>query len=224
MLELREIAYSYRQDKTPAIYRYDMGLHGGRIAGILGPSGSGKSTMLDLIAGFLMPDSGDILLEGQSILGLPPQKRPVNILFQKNNLFEHLSVIQNVIIGIRGRISGTPQEIKKAEAILRQMDISDYRDKPVTQLSGGEQQRVALARALIRRKPILLLDEPFTGLDSETKDGILQIVRDITTEIGLHTVMVTHDRNDCNKIADSIYQMKDNKLIALSPAEAEESN
>ncbi len=213
MLELHEVNYRYESNGENITYRYDLDISAGEVAGILGPSGSGKSTMLDLIAGFLTPFSGNIVFDGKVITNLPPESRPVSILFQHHNLFEHLSVLQNVLIGIRGEIKGNSDEIELAKDILSQMNILDQKDKKVSDLSGGQQQRVALARVLIRKRPVLLLDEPFTGLDIDTRKKMLQLVRDITKENKHHTVMVTHEKSDCDDIADKVYTMNNGILI-----------
>ncbi len=213
MLEIENLTYRYRHDGRSDTYSYTMGVKGGEIVGILGPSGSGKSTLLDLISGFLAPEGGTIELDDVELSHVDPERRPVTILFQNYNLFEHLTSIENVLIGLRGSAKGTREETAKADEMLEKMNILDQRDKVVSQLSGGQQQRVALARALLRDKPILLLDEPFTGLDDQTKDEILHLVRRITTQNNLHTIMVTHDKRDCDKIADKIYTIDNGVLI-----------
>ncbi len=221
MLRIDDLRYTYRAGGgDPLSYRYSLTLNAGEVIGILGPSGSGKSTLLDLIAGFLLPRSGTILLDGRPIEHLPPEKRPVTFLFQQHNLFEHLTAMQNLLIGLHGDTRGTPDEKARARTVLREMGIADQADKVVTALSGGQQQRVALGRALLRDRPVLLLDEPFTGLDPLTREGVLRQVRTLTRTRMLHTVMVTHDRSDCDAIADRIYRMEHGKLIEEIPADA----
>jgi thiamine transport system ATP-binding protein len=212
MLQIDNVTFGY-DSHTASTYRYDLRVAPGEVVGILGPSGSGKSTLLDLVAGFLDPSGGRIELDGTNLLPLSPGKRPVTILFQQHNLFEHLNVVQNVLIGLRGEIRGTPEETERAIAILDHMGIASYADTSVTELSGGQQQRVALARALLRQRPILLLDEPFTGLDDATRYDTLELVRTLTDNNRLHTIMVTHDRSDCEAIADSVYVMEKGELV-----------
>jgi len=188
-------------------------MEAGQVTGILGESGSGKSTMLDLIAGFLEADEGSILLDQEVLHTLPIEKRPITILFQQHNLFEHLSVSKNILLGIDPKGRSTAQSEKQITEILEEMKLSAYRDILPTALSGGQQQRVALARALLRRQPILLLDEPFGGLDRETRLEMLTLVRNITTQQKLYTIMVTHDIEDCQRIADKVYTMQRGTLL-----------
>ncbi len=213
MLNIDHLAYTYRSKnpdpKCPGdAYRYHGKVHAGEVASILGESGSGKSTLLDLIAGFIAPDRGSITLDGTPLCPLPPERRPVTILFQNHNLFEHLTVRQNLIIGLHGSIRGNRDATHKANAILAELGIIAYADRMVTALSGGQQQRVALGRALLRERPILLLDEPFAGLDPDTRTDVLRLVRTLTTRRALHTVMVTHEPHDGDAIADRVYQME----------------
>jgi len=213
MLRIEHLTYTYRHDGKTEPYQYNLNIRAGEIIGILGDSGSGKSTLLDLLAGFLRADDGTILLEGIAIETLPPEQRPVTILFQDHNLFEHLTAAQNVLIGLHGTIRGSREDTARVHRILSRMGIADQADKVVSQLSGGQQQRVALARALLRERPILLLDEPFTGLDPHTRADILHLVRTLTTEGHIHTLMVTHDRSDCDAIADRSYRMENRVLV-----------
>jgi len=169
MLHADKLTYTYHHDGRSDLYRYDLRVNAGEVVGILGPSGSGKSTLIDLLAGFLLPAGGAIRYDDTLLNELPPEKRPITTLFQQHNLFEHLTAEQNLLIGLHGTIRGTPEEHARARAILGELGIADQADKVVTALSGGQQQRVALGRALLRRRPILLLDEPFTGLDAATR-------------------------------------------------------
>ena len=213
MLTIDTLTYTYDIEKTLYSYRFSLDVNQGQIVGILGESGSGKSTMLDLIAGFLEADAGSVMLDSEMLLDKPIEKRPITILFQQHNLFEHLSVEKNILLGIDPRGKATPEALQKITQILKEMKLSEHRDKLPSALSGGQQQRVALARALLRRQPILLLDEPFSGLDRETRLEMLTLVRSITTQHRLYTIMVTHELEDCALIADKVYKMNDGTLL-----------
>ncbi len=180
---------------------------------ILGQSGSGKSTLLDIVAGFIEPSAGSIKLDNHELLGLPVEKRPITILFQNHNLFEHLTVQKNILLGVNKTLKDSNEEIEKVQAILKEVGLEEYEHKLASELSGGQQQRVALARVLMRREPILLLDEPFSGLDDATRIEMLELVDKITKENTLHTIMVTHDTDDCERIANHVYKMQNHTLI-----------
>ena len=213
MLQIADLSYNYEPNHTT--YRFDLTMDTGQVVGILGESGSGKSTMLDLIAGFLEADSGTVLLEKRSLLDLPIEKRPVTILFQQHNLFEHLSVKKNILLGISPHGKSTVHTDQKISNILQEMRLLEHIDKLPSALSGGQQQRVALARALLREKPILLLDEPFGGLDRETRLEMLSLVQAITQKNRLYTLMVTHETEDCDLIANKVYKMDNGTLLPL---------
>jgi thiamine transport system ATP-binding protein len=207
MLKIDNVTYTYPQ--STVTYRYDLEVNPKEVIAVLGPSGSGKSTLLDIMAGFLTPKEGKMMLDGVDFTSLPTAKRPLSILFQKHNLFEHLSVIKNLLLGM------SSPDLSKAESILKEVGLEGYGHKMANALSGGQQQRVALARVLLRDKPVLLLDEPFNGLDSDTRKEMLALVKTMTVQNSLHTVMVTHDMSDVEAIASRAYKMRDNRLEVL---------
>jgi thiamine transport system ATP-binding protein len=203
----------YRYKNANYIYNYTLDAKPKEVVAILGQSGSGKSTLLDIVAGFVEPSSGSISLDQKDLLGLPVEKRPVSILFQANNLFEHLSVQKNILLGVSKVLKDSIAEIEKVQAILKEVGLEAFEHTIASRLSGGQQQRVALARVLIRREPILLLDEPFTGLDEKTRVEMLDLVKKITVENSLHTIMVTHEIEDCERIANKVYKMQNYILV-----------
>ncbi len=202
MFSIQNLTYTYHDSPS---YCYNLSVNAGEIIAILGKSGSGKSTLLDLIAGFLTPLGGTIMIDKEEIEHLPIEKRPITILFQKHNLFEHLSVEKNLALGERDVSSQAITDI------LKEVGLEGYEKKGALSLSGGQQQRVALARALLRKKPILLLDEPFTGLDSQTREEMLDLVVKLTKRHQLHTIMITHEREDA-RVAVRSYTMSDYQL------------
>ncbi len=211
MLSITNLQYQYKN--ADDIYTYDLEVKPGEVIGILGQSGSGKSTLLDLIAGFLNASSGSIKLDEKDLTYLPVEKRPMTILFQNHNLFEHLTVQKNILLGVSKVLKENIEDVNKVQDILKEVGLEKYEHTLASLLSGGQQQRVALARVLMRREPILLLDEPFTGLDEETRVQMLDLVRKITIENNLHTIMVTHDIQDCERIANRVYQMHGHMLM-----------
>ena len=210
MLNITDLTYQHNNAED--VYTYSMHVQPKEIVAILGQSGSGKSTLLDLLAGFLPASSGSIKLDGHELMEESVEKRPITILFQNHNLFEHLSVQKNILLGVSKTLRSSKAELKKVATILKEVGLEKYPETPVSSLSGGQQQRVALARVLIRREPILLLDEPFTGLDPDTRGQMLDLVKKITIENSLHTIMVTHEIQDCERIADRVYKMENNRL------------
>ncbi|HIP60312.1 MAG TPA: ATP-binding cassette domain-containing protein [Campylobacterales bacterium] len=211
MLTIDNVHYEYHDSE---LYDFSMSVGEGEIVAILGQSGSGKSTLLDLIAGFMRGKSGTIALDGAELITLSVEARPLTILFQNHNLFEHLSVQKNILLGISKTFKSSHEDIEKVKTILKEVGLEKFEHKLASSLSGGQQQRVALARALIRQKPILLLDEPFTGLDMQTRVHMLELVKKISTEKNLHTIMVTHEQQDCDLIADRVYRVENYRLVA----------
>ncbi|MDA7848016.1 ATP-binding cassette domain-containing protein [Sulfurospirillum sp.] len=211
MLHINNLTYSYEK----SVYDFSFFVEKNEIIGIIGESGSGKSTLLDLIAGFLTPFKGSITFENENIVLLNAETRPITTLFQKYNTFEHLTVIKNVLLGINTSIKPKEEDLKEAKQILKEVGLEGFEDKLASSLSGGQSQRVALARSLIRKKPILLLDEPFTGLDLKTREKMLNLVKNITKKRDLYTIMVTHDLNDCKLIANRVYRVSKGKLCQV---------
>ncbi|PTV96614.1 thiamine transport system ATP-binding protein [Rhodobacter aestuarii] len=187
----------------------DLTLKQGSCTAILGPSGAGKSTLLTTLAGFLNPTSGRLLWDGEDIMAMAPGLRPLSILFQDQNLFPHLSVAQNLGLGIspRPRLSATDHaRIAKA---LDRVGLSGMGARKPGSLSGGQQGRVALARCLLRAKPLLLLDEPFAALGPALKADMLALVAEIADEQGTTVIMVSHDPNDAKALCSETVLLAD---------------
>ncbi|MCA3486768.1 MAG: ATP-binding cassette domain-containing protein [Rhodobacter sp.] len=180
----------------------DWALSPGDRAAVIGPSGSGKSTLLMGIAGFLMPARGRLTWQGQDMAPLPPGDRPVSILFQDHNLFPHLTLAQNLGLGLSPRLRLTPAESARIDAALDRVGLSGLGTRKPGALSGGQQSRAALARTLLRARPILLLDEPFSALGPALKSDMLGLVTELSDETGALVVMVTHDPADARRFAD----------------------
>lgn len=211
MLNIIDLKYQHKN--ADDIYAYSMSVKPKEIVAILGQSGSGKSTLLDLLAGFLHAQSGSIKLDEHELREESVESRPISILFQNHNLFEHLSVQKNILLGISKTLTSTSEELEKVKMILKEVGLEKFEHTIASSLSGGQQQRVALARVLIRREPVLLLDEPFTGLDADTRIEMLDLVKKITHENNLHTIMVTHELEDCERIANRVYKVENQKLV-----------
>tara|TARA_R110002124_G_scaffold24090_2_gene88571 strand:- start:3117 stop:3809 length:693 start_codon:yes stop_codon:yes gene_type:complete len=184
----------------------------GGITALMGASGSGKSTLLAAIAGFLPPASGRITVDGKDITDLPPGERPLSLLFQDQNLFPHLSVAQNVGLGLRPDLRLTSDQKIARDSVLERVGLTGMGNRLPRDLSGGQQSRAALARALLRGRPWLLLDEPFSALGPALRSEMLTLLRDTAKSEGLSVLMVTHAPEDARMIADRTALISDGVL------------
>jgi thiamine transport system ATP-binding protein len=214
-LELRDLQFSYAGADDEA-YDFNLQMGVGAILAIVGKSGSGKSTLLDLIAGFLKPASGNIFLNGHEITHLPPSKRQISILFQKYNLFEHLAVMQNVCLGLNPNSVPTRTQIERATKMLRRVGLGNFENRRATTLSGGQKQRVALARELLRQSSLILLDEPFSGMDEETRDIMLPLLKHAVNTAKRSIILVTHDLQSVEGIVDHVGEISSGGLNLVS--------
>ncbi len=180
----------------------DLNITAGARVAVIGPSGAGKSTLLGAVAGFVPVASGHIIWQDQPITALSPAARPLSILFQDNNLFPHLSAFDNVALGIRPGLNLSAAERARVQAALGRVGLEGLDGRRPAELSGGQQSRVALARLLLQRKPLVLLDEPFSALGPGLKAEMLALVAEICIETGAMLLMVTHDISDARAIAD----------------------
>lgn len=192
MLQLDKLTYAQEGFHLVADWSADPG---SQIA-IMGPSGAGKSTLLSMIAGFLIPSAGTVRWRGADLATVPPGDRPLTILFQDQNLFPHLTVAQNLGLGLRPDLRLSLAERDRVEDALARVGLTGFGPRRPAQLSGGQASRAALARALIRARPILLLDEPFAALGPALRHEMLDLVREVADGTGALVLMVTHDPAD----------------------------
>jgi ABC-type Fe3+/spermidine/putrescine transport system ATPase subunit len=217
---LRLSRLSKRFGTVWAVHTLDLDIAAGSFTAILGPSGCGKSTLLRIIAGFVEPTSGKIVIAGKDVTRYGPERRPTNMVFQGYGLFPHMSVAQNVGFGLAiAKKPSAEVAIRVAEA-LRLVRLEDFADRSIDSLSGGQQQRVALARALIMRPTILLLDEPLAALDLKLRQAMQEELRRIHREIGGTFIFVTHDQGEAFSLADRLIVMNAGKVEQIgSPQE-----
>lgn len=218
-LTFEDIHHSYHSKET--IKGVSLAAKAGEVLCLLGPSGSGKTTLLRIAAGIEIQSAGRLLLNGQEISGpsvfMPPEKRGVGLMFQDFALFPHMSIRDNVRFGL----TALPKReaLIQADAALERVGLSHYADLYPHVLSGGEQQRVALARALAPRPAVLLMDEPFSGLDSRLKDSIRADTLAILRETRATAIVVTHDAEEAMRMADRIALLKDGRLVQVGTAD-----
>lgn len=208
MLKLTDITWLYHH--LPM--RFSLTVERGEQLAILGPSGAGKSTLLNLIAGFLTPASGLLTIDGVDHTTTPPSRRPVSMLFQENNLFSHLTVAQNIGLGLNPGLKLNAAQQKKMHAIAHQMGIDNLMARLPGELSGGQRQRVALARCLVREQPILLLDEPFSALDPALRQEMLTLVSSNCQQQKMTLLMVSHSVEDAARIATRSVVVADGRI------------
>ncbi len=213
MIELRDVRFRY-DDMT---MRFDARFPAGSFTAVIGPSGAGKSTLLNLIAGFERPLSGRILIDGHDVTQTPPALRPVSMIFQDNNVFAHLSVRDNVAIGLSPGLKLDAGQWSRVDGVLTQTGIEGLARRRPQEISGGERQRVAIARALLRDRPILLLDEPFAALGPALRDDMLDLLKTLQKDHKLTVLMVTHQPEDAKQAADLTVFVDHGETVALRP-------
>lgn len=192
---------------------------GSRVA-IMGPSGAGKSTLLSAIAGFFAPVTGQVRWNGQDLTPLAPAQRPLTILFQDQNLFPHLTVAQNLGLGVRPDLRLTAPDRERIGQALADAGLDGLGDRRPAALSGGQASRAALARALLRARPLLLLDEPFAALGPALRSDMLDLVRQVADRTGATVLMVTHDPRDARRLGGVTVFVDDGVAAAPQPTEA----
>lgn len=198
----------------------DMTLEAGRKYAVIGPSGAGKSTLLAALCGFVPLGAGRMMWEGSDITNAAPGARPMTMLFQDNNLFPHLSVMENVGLGLRPDLRLSTDQSKQVEQALSSVDLSAFANTKPGNLSGGQQSRVALARVLVQARPMVLLDEPFAALGPALRNEMLDLVQNLVAKTGAALVMVTHAPDDVRRIADDVIFVEGARAHAPRPAAA----
>lgn len=198
----------------------DWTLPKGARAAVIGPSGAGKSTLLSAIAGFLAPAAGRILWQGQDLAALAPGRRPLSVLFQDQNLFPHLTVAQNIGLGLRPDLRLTPADTARVTDALARTGLAGLGARRPGALSGGQASRAALARVLLRARPLLLLDEPFAALGPALKAEMLVLVAQVAGETGATVLMVTHDPDDALQLADQTILVAEGRAAPPVPTPA----
>ncbi|KQT85160.1 ATP-binding cassette domain-containing protein [Aurantimonas sp. Leaf443] len=201
---------------------FDLAVETGEWLAVVGPSGAGKSTLLDLVAGFLTPSAGRILIGGEDMAGRAPGERPVNLVFQENNLFPHLTAFGNVALGLTTRRRPRPDERAATMEALRAVGLEGLAERRPAQMSGGERQRVALARAFLRRRPLMLLDEPFAALGPALRREMLDLLQGLRDRSGapLTILMVTHHPEDALGRAGRLAFLDDGRIAAIGETRA----
>lgn len=216
MITLDNVTWLYRH--LPM--RFDVHLDAGEKVAVLGPSGAGKSTLLNLIAGFLTPYSGSLWLDGVRHHQTPPARRPVSMLFQENNLFAHLTVAENIGLGLHPGLRLTPAQRTQLAQAARQVGLENVLDRLPAAISGGQRQRTALARCLVRQQPILLLDEPFSALDPALRAEMVRLLNDVCATRRLTLLMVSHNLEDALRLAPRTLLVVDGRIYYDGPTAA----
>jgi putative spermidine/putrescine transport system ATP-binding protein len=215
-IELDRLAKRY--GATVAVHEVSLSLAKGEMLALLGPSGCGKTTTLRMIAGFVEPTGGRVLLRGEDITGRPPYRRDTGMVFQNYALFPHLTVVGNIAFGLERRGIGRDEIRRRCAQMIAMMRLEGLEERLPQRLSGGQQQRVAVARALVINPTVLLLDEPFSNLDAKLRESTRVELRRIQQSLGLTSIFVTHDQHEAMAIADRIAVMDGGRVVQTGSA------
>ncbi|NBI41809.1 thiamine ABC transporter ATP-binding protein [[Haemophilus] felis] len=208
MIILNNLQFAYDN----ATMCFDLHISAREKVAIIGASGAGKSTLLQLIAGFEFAHSGELWIDGENHFRTQPHQRPVSMLFQENNLFPHLSIAENIALGLKPSLKLNTLEQEKVLSVAKAVGLQRYLNQHPNQLSGGQKQRAALARCLLRDKPILLLDEPFSALDPELRSDMLLLINQLCEEKKLTLLLITHQPSEIQTHMDRIIELKNGEV------------
>lgn len=218
IIELRQVNKSY-DGKTNVVENINLEIKEGEFVTILGPSGCGKTTILRMIGGFEVHNSGEIILDGKDISVLPPNKRPINTVFQKYALFPHLNVYDNIAFGLKLNKVSKDEMDQKVKKVLEIVDLEGFEKRSVNSLSGGQQQRIAIARAIVNQPRVLLLDEPLSALDYKMRKEMQLELKNMHKLLGITFIFVTHDQEEALTMSDKVVVMSDGAIQQVGTPE-----
>lgn len=217
-IEFQNITKQYTADLI-AVQSFNLSIEPGEFVTLLGASGCGKTTCLRMVAGFVQPSSGRIMIHGKDVTKLPPHMRNTGMVFQSYALFPHKTVYQNIIFGLKQRKIEDAEARKRTRQALSMIAMSEFAERYPRQLSGGQQQRVALARAIVVEPEVLLLDEPLAALDLKLREGLQSEIRAIQRALGITTLFVTHDQGEALRMSDKVAVMSKGQLLQIDTPE-----
>ena len=213
LIEIRHLGKTFGSEK--AVIDVSLDIYDKEFLVLLGPSGCGKTTLLRMIGGFEIPTTGDIHMDGQDLIILPPNKRPINMVFQSYAIFPHMNVYDNVAYGLRIERVEKAECKRRVDEVLALVQMDSLADRYAHQLSGGQQQRVALARALVKRPRLLLLDEPLSALDAKLRETMQNELVKLQHTVGITFVVVTHDQDEALSMAERVAVMEHGRIRQL---------
>ena len=219
IIELRHISKVYSDNGFKAVDDFNLEVKRGEFVTFLGPSGCGKTTTLRMIAGFEMPTSGEILLNGEDISQLPANKRPINTVFQRYALYPHMNIYDNIAFGLKLKKLPKEEIRKKVKRVLDIVDLEGFENRKISTLSGGQQQRIAIARALVNEPEILMLDEPLGALDLKMRQEMQLELKHMHDELGITFIYVTHDQEEALTMSDKIVVLSEGRIQQIGTPE-----
>ena len=219
IIELKHISKVYDDNGFKAVDDFNLEVKRGEFVTFLGPSGCGKTTTLRMIAGFELPSSGEILLNGEDISRLPANKRPINTVFQRYALFPHMNIYENIAFGLKLKKLSKDEIKKKVKRVLSIVDLEGFETRKISTLSGGQQQRIAIARALVNEPEILMLDEPLGALDLKMRKEMQLELKSMHDRLGITFIYVTHDQEEALTMSDKIVVLSEGKIQQIGTPE-----